>query len=309
MNKNAIVFAGQGAQAVGMGRDFAETYPECRRTFDTANAILGFDIARICFEGPAEELTKSNICQPAIFLVSACGHMRIMQELPQMPVSGTAGLSLGEWSALYAAGVLSLEETLRLLEARGRFMQDACQEQPGGMVSVIGLDLPALESICAKTGVQIANINSADQVVLSGPKAAIGDVEQAAKAAGAKKTIVLNVAGAFHSRLMASAAVKLEKVLAGVKFNTPRFPVLSNVTGAPHGAPDQIRQAMVKQVTSTVHWMESIAWFKAQGVNRYVECGPGKVLAGLIRRIDPAATTVGAADLPALAAAVAALQT
>lgn len=308
MNTNAIVFAGQGAQAVGMGRDFAAAYPECRHLFDSANAILGFDIAKICFEGPIEELTKSNVCQPAIFLVSACGHACLMQALPKLALSGAAGLSLGEWSALHAAGVLSFEDTLRVLEARGRFMQDACQEQPGGMVSVIGLGLPALETICANNGVQIANLNSADQVVLSGPKAAIADADQAAKAAGAKKTFVLNVAGAFHSRLMASAAIKLEKMLAGVTFNTPRFPVLSNVTGAPHGAPDQIRQAMVRQVTSSVHWMDSVAWFKAHGVTRYVECGPGKVLAGLIKRIDPDATAVGAGDVSALTAAVAALQ-
>lgn len=308
MSKNAILFAGQGAQAIGMGRDFAAADPECRRMFDTANAILGFDVAKICFEGPIEELTKSNICQPAIFLVSACGHKCLMRALPGLPLAGVAGLSLGEWSALYAAGVLSFEDTLRILEARGRFMQDACQEQPGGMISVIGLGLPALEKICADTGMQIANLNSADQVVLSGPKTALAGAEQAAKASGAKKTIVLNVAGAFHSRLMASAAAKLETMLAGVTFKAPDSPVLSNVTGAPHGGPDQIRQAMVLQVTSSVHWLKSIEWFKSQGVDRYVECGPGKVLTGLLKRIDPGATAMTGGDVQAVTAAVAALR-
>jgi len=305
---SAIVFAGQGAQAVGMGRDFSEAYPECRQMFMRANEILGFDIARICFDGPIEELTKSNYCQPAIFLVSACGHAMFRAAVCDVIPAGCAGLSLGEWSALYAADVLTFDDTLRVLEARGRFMQEACQEQPGGMVSVIGLPLQDLSNICVAAGVEIANLNSADQTVLSGPKEAIIEAEKLAKAAGAKKTIVLNVAGAFHSKLMLSAAVKLEKLLATVTFKPPRFPVISNVTGQPHGTPDQIRAMVVKQVTSSVHWSASVEWFKAAGVTRYVECGPGRILSGLIRRIDPAAATFPAGDVAALTAAITALK-
>ena len=285
--KKMVVFAGQGAQAVGMGKDLAEAYPECRALFQKADDVLGFSLSRLCWEGPIEDLTRSNNCQPAIFVTSVACLAALRKEAPGLTFDAMAGLSLGEWSALHAAGALALEDALRILEARGRFMQAACAEREGGMVSVMGaVPMGKLEEICAATGVEIANINSPEQVVLSGTKAAILEVEKMAIAAGAKRAIVLNVAGAFHSSLMAPAAVKLAEFLKTVTFKTPVLPVVANVTGQPHGGPDAIRQAMVQQVTSSVRWVESVQWSLGQGIRTFAECGPGKVLSGLIKRID-----------------------
>jgi [acyl-carrier-protein] S-malonyltransferase len=308
MKKRAVVFAGQGAQFVGMGKDLAAAHPECQALFDRANAVLDFDLARLCAEGPIEEITKSDRCQPAIFVTSAMCYTAARKLYPELEITGAAGLSLGEWTALYAAGVLSFEDTVRILKVRGKYMQEACEERQGGMVSVMGLPVPELEKICAATGVQIANLNSPEQTVLSGEKTRIVEAEKMAQAAGAKKTVMLTVAGAFHSPLMASAAVKLEQALAGVVIQVPRVPVVSNVTGAPHGSPEAIKQAMVKQVTSSVQWVSGIEWFKRNGVTEYIECGPGKVLSGLIKRIDRDAAVQSIQDVATLDKAVAALK-
>lgn len=297
MSKTAIVFAGQGAQAVGMGKDLADAYPECAALYKKADDVLGTSISRLCFEGPIEELTKSNNCQPAIFVTSiACLKALEKETAGKLSIAGTAGLSLGEWSALCMAGVISFEDGLRVMQARGQYMQDACQENAGGMVSIIGLGADKLKEVCAATGVEMANINSPEQIVLSGDKDRIKQAEAAAIAAGAKKAIVLNVAGAFHSKLMSSAAVKLEKFLGGITMNVPNIPVISNFTGKPHGSPDEIRKAMVSQVTGSVQWVSTIEWFRLAGVTRYVEAGPGKVLSGLIKRIDKAAATNNVQD-------------
>ncbi len=307
MKTRAIVFAGQGAQFVGMGKDLAEAFPECRALFDRASAALGFDLLKLCAEGPIEALTKSDNCQPAIFTASVACYTALKARVPGLQVSGMAGLSLGEWTALHAAGALSFEDTVRILRARGQFMQEACNERQGGMVSVMGLPMAQLETICAQAGVQIANINSGEQIVLSGDKAKIGEAEKLAQAAGAKKTVPLTVAGAFHSQLMASAATKLEAMLAGVTFAATGVPVVSNVTGRPHGGPAEIKTAMVKQVTSSVQWVSDVEWLKSAGVTEYVECGPGRVLAGLIKRIDKDASAVSIQDVATLDKAVAAL--
>ncbi|MBM4148128.1 MAG: ACP S-malonyltransferase [Lentisphaerae bacterium] len=300
---NAYVFAGQGAQSVGMGRDLAEAYPECKELFAKADEVLGRSLSKVCFEGPIEELTRSNNCQPAIFVTSiACLHAMRLSGAKADPV-GVAGLSLGEWTALHAAGAIGFEDAVRVLEARGRFMQEACEQRQGGMVSVIGLGTDQLRKICEMTGLEIANMNSAEQTVLSGDKAAIADAERLAKEAGAKKTIVLNVAGAFHSSLMAPAAVKLEAELARVNILAPGMPVVANVTGEPHGGPDSIRRDMVRQVTGSVRWVSCVEWFKAHGVSCYVEFGPGKVLAGLIKRIDGAAALHNVQDAASAAKA------
>ena len=308
MKKRAIVFAGQGAQFVGMGKDLASAYPECKDLFDRASAVMGFDLAHLCAVGPIEEITKSDNCQPAIFVTSAVCYTALKKLVPELEVAGAAGLSLGEWTALYAAGALSFEDTVRILKARGRFMQEACEERQGGMVSVMGLPVPELEKICAATGVQIANFNSPEQTVLSGDKARIAEADKLAQAAGAKKTVVLAVAGAFHSSLMASASGKLEQVLASVTLRMPQVPVLSNVTGQPHGDPEAIKRAMVRQVTSSVQWVGGIDWFKRNGITDYVECGPGKVLSGLIKRIDKDATVCGVQDVATLEKAAVALR-
>ena len=308
MKTRAVVFAGQGAQFVGMGKDLAAAHPECKDLFDRASAVLGYDLAKLCAEGPIEEITKSDKCQPAIFVTSAACYTALKKQVPELHVSGFAGLSLGEWTALWAAGVLSFEDTVKVLQARGKAMQDACNERPGGMVSVMGLAIPALEKVCAEAGVQMANINSAEQIVLSGDKDKIAAAEKLAQAAGAKKTVVLPVAGAFHSPLMAPAASKLEHILAGMTFQKPAFSVVSNVTAKPHGEPAEIKAQMVKQVTSSVQWVDSIGTFKQSGVTEYIECGPGKVLAGLIKRIDKDASSVSIQDVPTLDKAVAALK-
>lgn len=306
MSNTAIVFAGQGAQAVGMGKDLADAFPSCAALYKKADEVLGMGLSKVCFEGPIEALTKSDNCQPAIFVTSLACAQALRESKPAFAASGVAGLSLGEWTALHWAGVLSFEDTLRVLQARGKFMQEACEARAGGMVSVMGLGDAALREVCAAVGVEMANINSADQIVLSGPKEKIPDAERVAKEKGAKKTVVLNVAGAFHSSLMAPAAAKIEAFLKNVPFRAPAMPVLSNVTGQPHGGPDEIRAAMVRQVTQSVRWVSCIEWFRAQGVASYVECGPGKVLSGLIKRIDAAAALNNVSDKPTLDKTVAA---
>jgi len=307
MSKTAIVFAGQGAQFVGMGRDLAEAYPVCHSLFAEADSVLGYSLSTLCFEGPLEELTKSNHCQPAIFAMSiAC--YRILEELvPGLAPVAMAGLSLGEWSALHAAGVLSFADTLRILQVRGAAMQAACEEQPGGMVSVMGLDRAALEVICQEAGVEMANLNSEGQTVLSGPQHGIERAEFLSKERGAKRAVVLEVAGAFHSSLMRSAVAKLEAVLADVVIQAPVTPVISNVTGAFHGDADAIRREMLRQVTESVHWYEGVEAMAGAGAGIFVECGPGKVLTGLIKRIARGATLLNIQDRESLEAAVSAL--
>ncbi len=308
MKKTAVVFAGQGAQAVGMGKDLVVAHAECKDLFDRASGVLGFDLARLCAEGPIEEITRSDNCQPAIFVTSAACFTALKKLHPDFQASGFAGLSLGEWTALWAGGVLSFEDAVKVLKVRGKAMQEACEERQGGMVSVMGLAMPELEKVCAAAGVQMANINSPEQIVLSGEKAKIAEAEKLAQAAGAKKTVVLPVAGAFHSPLMASAGAKLEQILKEVVLHAPAVPVVSNVTGRPHGTPDEIKALMVRQVTSSVQWVSSIEWFGQQGVKDYFECGPGKVLAGLIKRIDKDSAAVSIGDVATLDKAVAGLK-
>lgn len=298
--KSALLFPGQGAQAVGMGKDLAAADAECAALFEQADAVMGDGFTQICFDGPAEELTKSSNTQPGIFVASMACYTLLKKRQPDYPVDAVAGLSSGEWTALHVAGVISFTDTLRVLEARGRLMQEACEQRPGAMLSVIGLDHAALEAICDQTGVQMANLNSPAQTVLSGSAAGIEAAAPLAKAAGAKLAVPLKVAGAFHSELMAGAAKKLDEVVADIAFADAVIPVLSNVTGRPHGGADEIRRAMVQQVTSSVHWYQGIEWLGNQGVDTYVECGPGKVLTGLVKRIDKGASLANIHDLSSL---------
>jgi len=300
MASKAIVFAGQGAQKVGMGKDFAEAYGVCRVLFDKADEVLGYPLSRICFDGPDEELTKSNNCQPGIFVTSVACYEALKARVPDLAFCATAGLSLGEWTALHVAGALSYEDTLRALEARGRFMQEACEASDGAMVSIMGLSVEQLDEIRQSAGVEVANLNSPGQTVLSGDRANVEKAEQLASEAGAKKTVILNVAGAFHSQLMRPAAERLADVLADIEFRAPEMPVVSNVTGAPHEGPDRIRQSLVSQVTSPVQWFKSIEWFAANGAAGYVECGPGRVLSSLIRRTHREGLTTNVQDAESL---------
>ena len=305
---DCCVFAGQGAQVPGMGRDFAEADAEVMGFFDKANEVLGFDLKKVCFEGPAEELTRSNICQPAIFVTSWAAYTSLKKR-KAVDFACAAGLSLGEWGALCAAGVLDFDSTLKVLEARGRFMQEACEAAPSGMIAIVGASPAQLEELCAKTGCTVANINSAAQQVLSGSKDAVASAAAVAKELGIKRAMPLATAGAFHSKFMEPAREKLAAVLDGIVFSAPKIPVLSNVTGKPHSDdPGAIKAMMLEQVTGTTNWAADIETAKTLGVSRFVEFGPGKVLSGLIKKIDVNLATLNVADAASLNATVAALE-
>ena len=293
-----LLFPGQGAQAVGMGRELAEGLEECRALFARAGEVLGFDLLKTCLEGPIEALTKSDVAQPAIFTVSVAARAALARLAGDaFQVAGAAGHSLGEWAALHAAGVVSFEDALRVLSARGRFMQEACEAEPGGMLTIIGLGLEQVREVAAASGLEVANLNSPAQTVLSGRADRLAAGEAAAKAAGAKRALRLPVAGAFHSSLMKPAADRLADFLKGVELRAPAFPGWSNVTGQPHGAPDEIRRRMVEQVVSSVRWTESFSGMVAAGMTAGFECGPGAVLAGLAKRIAPEAPVASIFDL------------
>ena len=293
-----LLFPGQGAQAVGMGRELAEGLEECRALFSKASAILGFDLLKLCVEGPLEELTRSCNTQPAIFVVSAAARAALAHFAGgSFTAAGAAGLSSGEWAALHAAGVVSFEDVVRVLRARGQFMQDACEATPGGMLTIIGLTLDKVQEVAKASGLEVANLNSPVQTVLSGHADRLAAGETAAKAAGAKRALRLTVAGAFHSSLMQPAADRLADFLAGVEFRAPTCPVWSNVTGKPHTKPDEIRRLMVAQVVSSVRWTDCFADMAAAGMTAGFECGPGTVLAGLAKRIVPEAAVTGIFDL------------
>jgi len=297
---HCCIFAGQGAQVPGMGRDFAESDPEIMGFFDKANSVLGFDLKKTCFEGPAEELTKSNICQPAIFVTSFAAYTALKKR-KDVPFACAAGLSLGEWGALCAAGVLDFDSTLTVLEARGRFMQEACEATPSGMIAIVGATAEQLAVLCERTQCTVANINSAAQQVLSGSKDAIAQAAVVAKELGIRRALPLATAGAFHSKFMQSARERLAPVLDGLTFHAPKMPVLSNVTGKPHAEdPGAIKACMLEQVTGTTNWAADVEAAKALGATQFVEFGPGKVLSGLIKKIDPALSTFNVADLASL---------
>ena len=301
------MFAGQGAQTPGMGKDFAEADAAAMALFDTANEVLGFDLKKVCFEGPAEELTKSNVCQPAIFVTSYAAYQALQKKRPTA-FDCAAGLSLGEWGALCAAGVLDFASTLKVLEARGRFMQEACEATPSGMIAIVGATPEQLETLCEKTGCTVANVNSAAQQVLSGSKEEIAAAAAEAKTLGIKRAIPLATAGGFHSPFMAPAREKLAPVLDTIVFHAPKFPVLSNVTGKPHASdPAAIKALMLEQVTGTTNWAADVAAAKEMGCTTFVEFGPGKVLSGLIKKIDASLTTANVADLASLEATAALL--
>lgn len=303
MSTIALLFPGQGAQQVGMGKDFAAQDPSARALYDQAAQVLGYDLAALSFEGPIEKLTVSAHAQPGIFVASVAAYNALKNKFPALAPRALAGLSSGEWTALHVAGVLSFEQTLKVLEARGRLMQAACEQRPGSMVSVIGATDEQLQALCAATGAEMANLNSRDQTVLSGPREAIDAVEVKAKELGIRKAIRLNVAGAFHSTLMKPAADQFADFLQSIPFASPNCTVVANVSGAPHAADGAaIRDAMIRQVYSSVRWYQGIEWMQAQGVTTYLECGPGKVLSGLVKRIDKNAATHSIQELSGLEA-------
>ncbi|MFZ0827454.1 MAG: ACP S-malonyltransferase [Verrucomicrobiia bacterium] len=300
MSKTALLFAGQGAQAVGMGKDLAGQFPSARIWFDRANAAVGYDLAVICFNGPEPELTRTENAQPGIFLVSWVAFQLLKESVPALKFDATAGLSLGEFTALTAAGAMSFEDGLRAVRQRGRFMQEACDVTRGGMAAVIGLDEMPTREVCAEAGVVLANLNCPGQLVISGEADKIFRAVELAKARGAKRAIALPVAGAYHSPLMAGAQPKLQAELAGVKLSLPTVPVISNVTGQAHGSTAEISARLVDQVTSSVLWEKSMRQLLAQGFTRFIELGPGTALSGFMKRIDKNAQMLNVADVASL---------
>jgi len=307
MAKTALLFAGQGAQVVGMGRDLAEHFPAAQARFEQANALLGYDLARLCFEGPEAELTRTEHAQPGIYLVGWVAFELLQAAVPGLEFHATAGLSLGEFTALAAAGALRFEDGLRLVRARGRFMQEACELARGGMAAILGLEEGPTREVCAEAGVELANFNCPGQLVLSGPADRIAVACDLARARGARRAVPLPVAGAYHSGLMAPAQAPLAAALAEVPVAPPRVPVVANVTARPHGGPEVIRESLVRQVTAPVLWEPSMRWLLAEGFTRFIELGPGTTLSGFLKRIDKTVQVLNVADVPSLEATARAL--
>ncbi len=291
MSKTALFFPGQGAQHVGMGRKIAAQYPRARELYDRAAEILGFDLAALCFEGPAADLDLTAISQPALFVTSLAALEKLRADTPEIVLGCemAAGLSLGEYTALVFAGALSFEDGLRVVQRRGQAMQAAADATPSGMVSILLLEREQVEQICreasAHGSLQIANYLCPGNLVVSGHNAACERAAELAVQAGGR-AIPLAVAGAFHTDIMKPADVALAEALSGVEIRPPEIPVVSNVDARPHSDPEEIRQLLVQQVLQPVRWEDSINYLLAEGCTDFYEVGPGKVLKGLLKRIS-----------------------
>jgi len=286
--KIAYIFPGQGSQYVGMGKDLYDNFPQAKAVFDKANAVLGFDLAKLCFEGPIEELTKSAVCQPAVLTHSIAVYevLKTSCSCKEKVPAACAGLSLGEYSALVACGGLKFEDAVSLVHKRGKFMDQASAENPGTLACILGVDLDQTKNICEQANVEIANLNCPGQIVISGSLEAMKKAGELAKTAGAKRVIPLGVSGPFHSSLMLSAANKLKIELENISVNKPEVLFIPNVTAAYENDPVQISELLTKQVASTTYWEKSIEVLRKEGISNFIEMGPGKVLRGLLQRID-----------------------
>jgi [acyl-carrier-protein] S-malonyltransferase len=301
MSRSAFLFPGQGAQAVGMGQALAQRLPAVRRMYDEASAVLGYDLAAVCWNGPKERLDTTAVSQPALFVASLAALDVLRHDEPDAVnhCVAAAGLSLGEYTALAFAEALTFADGLRVVKARGEAMQAASDATPGGMVSVLGLDAPAVETLCAEIApvagqIRVANLLCPGNTVVSGAVAACEAIEKQVEAKGGR-TVRLAVAGAFHTPFMNPADDALAAALAGVKIQPPRVPVWSNVDARPHTDPDEIRDLLVRQVLHPVLWEQTMRGLLADGCDRFYEIGPGRVLAGLLKRVHRKAECVNVA--------------
>jgi len=303
LSKVAYVFPGQGSQSTGMGLDLFNSYPSAKKVFDEADASLGFPLSRLCFEGPEEELTKTHNVQPAILVVSiAC--LKALQEGRQGDLPSpafVAGHSLGEYSALVAAGALGLADAVLLVRERGRLMYEAGLKNPGSMLAVIGLDEETVKDVSVHSGTEISNVNCPGQIVISGAAQALAEANKLAKTRGARALIPLKVSGAFHSALMEPVITEFSKIVSSFKFRPPVIPVISNVTTRPLTDIDSIKKELVKQLRNCIQWQGSVEYMMHSGVTTFYEIGPGRVLSGLIRRINSELQTFNISEIEDIA--------
>ena len=303
--KIGLLFSGQGAQAVGMGRELAAHSPVAAELFQRADTVMGRPLSTLAFEGPLETLTLTANCQPALFVHGLATLVALRAEAGDFPVTAAAGLSLGEFTAHAAAGTFSFEEGLKLVEARGRFMEEACQASAGAMLALIGAEETVARGLAADTEVDIANLNCPGQIVLSGEAERIDMALAMAKGVGVRKATLLNVAGAYHSRLMDPAYAKLGDALMHVILQSPQFPVITNVDARPAGDADDIRRTLTEQVTGTVCWQQSVEYMiDTLGCTLFFELGPDNKLAGMVNRIRKGIEILSINDPATLAQAV-----
>ena len=302
MPKVAFVFPGQGSQAVGMGLDLFEKSPLARQVFEEADQTLEFSLSSLCFNGPEDKLRQTVNTQPAVMTASLACLRAAFGNGDDIQPAFVAGHSLGEYTALVAAGVLSFSDGIRLVQERARLMQEAGEKRPGGMAAIIGLDPISLEEVCQETGTQIANINSPDQIVISGTNNGLAWAMDLAKARGAKRVVRLGVSGAFHSYLMEPAAVGLAEAASRFDFCPPAIPIVANTTAQPESTAEEVRDGILRQVCGCVQWQSSVEYMIDAGVDTFVEIGPGRVLTGLIKRINDNVNAINIKDVNSLAA-------
>jgi [acyl-carrier-protein] S-malonyltransferase len=297
----AFVFPGQGSQKVGMGLDLYQNSPAAREVFEECDRALDFPFSQLCFQGPEEELQQTIHAQPAIVATSvAC--LRAAAELHSgFQPSLLAGHSLGEYTALVAAGVLEFSDGIRLVRERGRLMHQAGVQQPGGMAAIIGLDESSLTQLCQEAGVEIANINSPNQIVISGALEALNQAMQLARSQGAR-VVPLEVSGAFHSQLMKAAADELARIISELPFRAPEVPIVVNTTAQPATTAQEIKEELAQQLLHCVRWRHSVQYMIDHGVSTFIEIGPGSVLAGLIKRIDKGVQILNISDMSSMSA-------